>query len=156
AAYQSLRVRGLLRGSGRRGTVVNRRPALVTPATPRLPSGVRNLMDGNPDPKLLPSLNEALGRIKWEAPLYGAPTNRGDLIAIAREWFESDGIAAESIAVVAGAMDALERVLQAHLRPGDVVGVEDPCYRGTLDLIAALGLIAEPIAIDEYGPTPDG
>ena len=54
AAYQTLRVRGLLHGSGRRGTVVNRRPPLVTPTMPRLPAGVRNLMDGNPDPRLLP------------------------------------------------------------------------------------------------------
>lgn len=156
AAYQALRVRGLLRGSGRRGTVVNRRPALVTPAMPRLPAGVRNLMDGNPDPKLLPSLGDAIHRVDVAAPLYGSAANRADLLAIARKWFETDGIGAESIAVVAGAMDAIERVLQAHLRPGDLVGVEDPCYRGTLDLIAALGLIAEPIAIDEYGPTPDG
>jgi len=57
--------------------------------------------------------------------------------------------------VVGGAMDAIERVLQAHLRPGDLVGVEDPCYRGTLDLISALGLVARPIAIDEKGPAPD-
>ena len=32
AAYRTLRVRGLIRGSGRRGTVVNPRPALATPA----------------------------------------------------------------------------------------------------------------------------
>ena len=155
AAYQSLRVRGLLHGSGRRGTVVNRRPPLLTPATPRLPAGVRNLMDGNPDPKLLPSLNDAIRRIEVAAPLYGAATNRADLLDLARKWFEADGVSGDSIAVVAGAMDAIERVLQAHLRPGDLVGVEDPCYRGTLDLIAALGLIAEPIAIDEYGATPE-
>jgi len=156
AAYQALRVRGLLHGSGRRGTVVNRRPPLATPTMPRLPAGVRNLMDGNPDRRLLPSLSGALHGIECAAPLYGAASNRPELLALARNQFEADGIAAESIAVVSGAMDALERVLLAHLRPGDLVGVEDPCYRGTLDLVAALGLVAEPIAIDEYGPTPRG
>ncbi len=155
AAYRSLRVRGLLRGSGRRGTVVNRRPPLATPAPPRLPAGVRNLMDGNPDPKLLPSLAGAIRRIECAAPLYGKAGNLPDLLSIARRQFEADGIAGDSIAVVSGAMDAIERVLQAHLRPGDLVGVEDPCYRGTLDLIAALGLVAEPIAIDDFGPLPD-
>ncbi|MGC2306481.1 GntR family transcriptional regulator, partial [Candidatus Binatus sp.] len=30
AAYNALRVRGLVHGSGRRGTVVNRRPPLLT------------------------------------------------------------------------------------------------------------------------------
>ncbi len=155
AAYQALRVRGLLHGSGRRGTVVNRRPPLVTPAIPRLPAGVRNLMDGNPDRRLLPSLGDTIRRIECTAPLYGNVGNLPDLLELARKQFEDDGIAGKSIAVVSGAMDAIERVLQAHLSPGDLVGVEDPCYRGTLDLIAALGLIAEPIAIDDFGPTPD-
>jgi len=155
AAYQALRVRGLLRGSGRRGTVVNRRPPLVTPTTPRLPAGVRNLMDGNPDPRLLPSLRDAIRKIECVAPLYGAATNRDDLMGLARRDFERDGIRADAMTLVAGAMDGIERVLQAHLRPGDLVGVEDPSYRGTLDLIAAMGFIAEPIAIDQYGPTPE-
>jgi DNA-binding transcriptional MocR family regulator len=155
AAYQALRVRGLLHGSGRRGTVVNRRPPLVTPTMPRLPAGVRNLMDGNPDRRLLPSLSDAIRRVACPAPLYGGASDRPHLLVLARAQFEADHIAAQSIAVVGGAMDAIERVLQAHLRPGDVVGVEDPCYRGTLDLISALGLVAEPIAIDENGPRPE-
>ena len=155
AAYQTLRVRGLLRGSGRRGTVVNRRPPLVTPTMPRLPAGVRNLMDGNPDPRLLPSLGDAIRHLACPAPLYGGASDRADLLALARAQFEADHIPAQALAVVGGAMDAIERVLQAHLRPGDVVGVEDPCYRGTLDLISALGLVAEPIAIDETGPRPE-
>jgi DNA-binding transcriptional MocR family regulator len=155
AAYQTLRVRGLLRGSGRRGTVVNRRPPLVTPMMPRLPAGVRNLMDGNPDPRMLPSLSDAIRRLACSAPLYGGASDRPGLLALARAQFEADHIPAQALAVVGGAMDAIERVLQAHLRPGDVVGVEDPCYRGTLDLISALGLVAEPIAIDQNGPTPE-
>src|SRR5215472_6694826 len=155
AAYQTLRVRGLLHGSGRRGTLVNRRPPLVTPTMPRLPAGVRNLMDGNPDRRLLPSLRDAIRRVTCHAPLYGGASDRPDLLALARTQFEADHIAAQAVAVVGGAMDAIERVLQAHLRPGDVVGVEDPCYRGTLDLISALGLVAEPIALDESGPRPE-
>ena len=155
AAYQALRVRGLLHSSGRRGTVVNRRPPLVTPAMPRLPARVRNLMDGNPDHRMLPPLNDVIRRLDCEAPLYGATGNRDDLLAIARKWLDDDGIDSGALTVVAGAMDGLERVLQTQLRPGDLVGVEDPSYRGTLDLIAALGLVAEPIAIDEFGPRPD-
>jgi DNA-binding transcriptional MocR family regulator len=154
AAYQALRVRGMLHGNGRRGTIVNRRPPLVTPSLPRLPAGVRNLMDGNPDPRLLPSLRDTIHRVDCEAPLYGAAVNRPELLSLARKQYEADGIAGESIAVVSGAMDAIERVLQAHLSPGDLVAVEDPSYRGTLDLLAALGLVAMPMEIDEFGPTP--
>jgi DNA-binding transcriptional MocR family regulator len=43
-------------------------------------------------------------------------------------------------------------VLQAHLRPGDRIAVEDPGYVAVFDLIAALGLVAEPVAVDDGGP----
>ncbi|HEV2686528.1 MAG TPA: aminotransferase class I/II-fold pyridoxal phosphate-dependent enzyme, partial [Actinomycetota bacterium] len=53
-----------------------------------------------------------------------------------------------------GAFDAIERVLDAQLSPGDRVGIEDPGYHRTMDLLAAQGLIAEPIRVDERGPIP--
>jgi DNA-binding transcriptional MocR family regulator len=155
AAYRSLRVRGLVRAGGRRGTVVNRRPPLVTPALPVAPDGAINLADGNPDPALLPALAPILARLTGEHQLYGGETNRVRLIDLARRTFRRDRIPAREIAVVSGAIDAIERVLQAHLSPGDVIAVEDPSYTGVLDLIAALGMIAEPLALDEFGVRPN-
>jgi DNA-binding transcriptional MocR family regulator len=154
AAYRSLRVRGLVRAGGRRGTIVNRRPPLATPTLPVAPAGAVNLADGNPDPELLPALAPILAKIAGRHQLYGGETNRVRLLEMARLSFKRDHIAVGDIAVASGAIDAIERVLQAHLSSGDVVAVEDPSYTGVLDLIAALGMIAEPVALDEFGVRP--
>jgi DNA-binding transcriptional MocR family regulator len=52
-------------------------------------------------------------------------------------------------------MDGMERTLLAHLRPGDRVAVEDPCYPAVRDLVAAMGMTADPVALDEYGARPE-
>ena len=153
AAYNALRVRGLVHGSGRRGTVVNRRPPLLTRAIfPPPAPGLRNLADGGPDPALLPKLKPYFARLDGVPGRYSDAENRDALVKLAARQFKSDGVATDSIAVVSGALDAVERVLQAHLRPGDIVAVEDPSYTGVLDLVAALALVAEPVAIDDSGP----
>jgi DNA-binding transcriptional MocR family regulator len=153
AAYNALRVRGLVHGSGRRGTIVNRRPPLLTRAIfPPPAPGLRNLADGGPDPAMLPQLKPYLARLDGKPGRYGDAENRPALVNLAARQFKSDGIDSDSIAVVSGALDAVERVLQAHLRPGDVVAVEDPSYTGVLDLVAALALVAEPVEIDDSGP----
>ncbi|HYL57394.1 MAG TPA: aminotransferase class I/II-fold pyridoxal phosphate-dependent enzyme [Candidatus Acidoferrales bacterium] len=155
AAYNALRVRGLVHGSGRRGTVVNRRPPLLMRTPLRAPApGLRNLAEGGPDPTLLRSLRPYLVRLEGGPGQYGDAENRKRLLDLAARQFKHDGIASESIAVVSGALDAVERVLQAYLRPGDLVAVEDPSYTGVLDLVAALGLVAEPCAMDDYGILP--
>jgi DNA-binding transcriptional MocR family regulator len=46
-------------------------------------------------------------------------------------------------------------LLTAHLRPGDAVAVEDPGWANLLDLLAALGLTAVPIEVDDAGPVPE-
>lgn len=47
------------------------------------------------------------------------------------------------------------RVLQAHLRLGDRVAVEDPGYSAVFDLLRALGFGAEPVAMDDFGMIPE-
>ena len=75
-----------------------------------------------------------------------------ELVDIARADLSADGVPADHLAVTSGALDGIERALTAHLRPGDRVAVEDPGWANLLDLLAALGLSAEPVRVDDEGP----
>ena len=154
AGYRSLRDRGLVTPGGRHGTVVAAQPPLRVRPARSLPPGVRDLASGNPDPALLPPLGPALARISSAHKLYGGPAILPQLADIARADFAADGITGD-IAVAAGALDGIERVLQAELRPGDRVGVEDPSWPRIGDLVSAIGLRAEPIVVDQAGLVPD-
>ncbi|WP_030263861.1 aminotransferase class I/II-fold pyridoxal phosphate-dependent enzyme [Streptomyces violens] len=160
SAYRTLRDRGVIETAGRRGTRVRPRPT----STPRealrvdVPPGVRNVSDGNPDPALLPALGPALAaaadRATARPTLYGAPLIDEELAGRARAALDADGVPAGPVAVTSGSLDAIERVLAAHLRPGDAVAVEDPGWGSLLDLIPALGLRPVPVGMDEDGPLP--
>lgn len=156
AAYRRLAQRGLAIGEGRRGTRLAFRPALAVPApVPVVPEGTIDLAEGNPDPDRLPPLRQALARVPSAPGLYGRASILPRLRDLAIRGFDADGVPAGHVAVLSGALDAIERVLQGHLRPGDRVAVEDPGYMHVMDLVAALGLVAIPVALDDSGPLPD-
>lgn len=154
AAYRDLQIRGLLTAAGRRGTRVSPRPPLAASIPRPVPPGVRDLTDGNPDPRLLPDLDPLLRRLRPGHRLYGEPTNRRDLLDLAARGFADTGVSPDFLAVVGGALDGIERTLEAHLRPGDRVAVEDPGYPAVYDLLLALGLVPVPVPVDESGPLP--
>nr|WP_203632001.1 aminotransferase class I/II-fold pyridoxal phosphate-dependent enzyme [Streptomyces halstedii] len=160
AAYRTLRERGVIETAGRRGSRVRTRPASTARGSLRVeaPPGVRDLGDGNPDPALLPPLGEALASAAREhglrPALYGDEAVLPELARFARAELDADGVPAGPVAVTSGSLDAIERVLSAHLRPGDTVAVEDPGWGALLDLVPALGLRTAPVALDEDGPLP--
>jgi DNA-binding transcriptional MocR family regulator len=154
AAYRLLQDRGVVASDGRRGTRVRPAPPIAIPREVAIPPGVRDLSDGNPDPALLPNADAALRRLGPVARLYGEELNDPRLLDLAREQFRADGIPADHIAIVSGALDGIERVLREHLRPGDRVAVEDPSFTGILDLLSALSLVPVPVAVDDQGLLP--
>lgn len=154
SAYRLLQERGIAVADGRRGTRIRHASPVAPPAAVALPADVRNLAAGNPDPELLPDLAAALRRAPFAERLYGQELNDPALLELAREQFARDRIPAEQVAVVSGALDGIERVLREHLRAGDRVAVEDPCFTGILDLLNALALVAVPVAVDDEGLLP--
>lgn len=155
AAFASLRSRGLVVTRSRSGAYVSWRPPVAGAWLGTLaPAGARDLASGNPDPDLLPDLKPVLRRIEPPRQLYGGDQADPQLLELAREEFGEDGIGAEDIAVVSGALDGIERALAAQLRPGDVVAVEDPGFAGLFDLLRALGLALRPVPIDSRGMIP--
>lgn len=154
AAYRTLRNRGFVSAHGRRGTQVSRRPPLSVGAFPVVPPGLCDLAYGNPDPALLPTLGAAFKRVSRGPRLYGEAKNHSELLRLAAAQLAADGIPTDSLAVFGGALDGIERVLQAWLRPGDRVAVEDPGYAAIFDLLGALGLVAVPVGVDDRGALP--
>ena len=153
AAYRALKVRGLVTTDGRRGTTVARQPPLRVRRARPLPQGVRDLWSGNPAPALLPPLKRALARVDPEHKLYGGATKLPDLVELATADFRADGITGD-VAIVGGALDGIERVLQTQLKPGDRVAVEDPSWPRIADLLYALGLEPVPVSLDDSGLEP--
>ncbi|MCX4646843.1 aminotransferase class I/II-fold pyridoxal phosphate-dependent enzyme [Streptomyces sp. NBC_01446] len=161
AAYRTLRERGVIETAGRRGSRVRSKPATTARELIRVdvPAGVRDVSNGNPDTALLPPLAEAFA---WAAAqgdkapvLYGDGPLEPELERHARVAFDKDGIPEGPVAVTSGSLDAIERVLAAHLKPGDAVAVEDPGWGSLLDLVPALGLRLVPVGVDDDGPLAD-
>ncbi|WP_141203858.1 aminotransferase class I/II-fold pyridoxal phosphate-dependent enzyme [Streptomyces griseorubiginosus] len=158
AAYRSLRERGVIETAGRRGSRVRSKPATTGRESIRVevPEGVRDVANGNPDPALLPPLGPAFAAAAEqgdrEPVLYGDATVDPELARLARGALDADGVPAGPLAVASGSLDVIERVLAAHLKPGDTVAVEDPGWGSLLDLVPALGLRVAPVGVDDEGP----
>lgn len=150
-AYRDLQRRGVVVGSGRRGTRVRRQPPVAPRLPLAIPPGVRDLRTGGPDPAFLPLLPAHASTSRG----YGDPPVSPRLARVAGEMLEADGIDGSSLAVVGGALDGVERVAAAWLHPGDRVVVEDPGYTASLDLLIALGMEVVPVGVDGHGIRPD-
>lgn len=154
AAYRLLQDRGVIVADGRRGTRVRHASPVATQSEIAVPHGARDLSTGNPASSLLPDLGRVVKRLTLEPRLYGEELNEPELLEIAREQFDADHVPSAHISVVSGALDGIERVLREHLRAGDRVAVEDPCFTGVLDLLNALALVPVPVRVDDEGLVP--
>jgi DNA-binding transcriptional MocR family regulator len=147
AALGSLRARGVIVTRPRSGTRIGERPPVRGRGAPAAPPGTRDLASGNPDPAFLPDLAAALRELPAPHRLYGDPPVLEELVAAV----DAPG----RLVALNGALDGVERVLAAHLHPGDAVAVEDPGWTAVIDLVRALGLRAVGVPLDARGMLPD-
>ena len=162
AAYRILRERGVIETAGRRGSRVRAKPATTGREFIRVdvPAGVRDAVRRQPG-------HGAAAAAGAGVRLGGRPAATGSRCCTdTRRWNPSwprwpgpiwtrTACRPGRSAVASGSLDAIERVLAAHLRPGDAVAVEDPGWGALLDLVPALGLRAVPVGLDDEGPLPE-
>jgi DNA-binding transcriptional MocR family regulator len=150
-AFRQLKSRGVVTAQERHRTRISPRPAISRPMSIPLSGDVIDLASDNPDPAFLPDLRGAAERVELAPHLYGGETVFPPLAAFAGQEFQRLGVDVGQVCVFSGTFDVVERILAAHLKPGDRVAVEDPGYTGVLDLVRALGLIPVGCVIDESG-----
>jgi DNA-binding transcriptional MocR family regulator len=154
AAYRLLRDRGAVETAGRRGTRVRAQPATA----PRnlsfpIPPGAKDLVTGDPDARLLPTLVFPDG---VPQRLYTGEAILPGLLDTARARLGADHLPVDDLLLAFGAGDAIDRALSAHLRAGDSVAAEDPGWGAIYRLLPAMNLTAVPVPIDAEGMTPTG
>jgi DNA-binding transcriptional MocR family regulator len=154
AAWSQLARAGLIETDGRRGTRV--REASVGPRRYRRALDARagyrvDLSTGLPDPRLLPDLHAALQRVPRDETPHSyleEPVVPALREVIEQSWPHT----VEALTVVDGAMDAHSQFVAAHLRFGDRVAVEQPCFPPLLDLLEMAGTVPLAVAYDAQGP----
>ncbi|WP_344296761.1 aminotransferase class I/II-fold pyridoxal phosphate-dependent enzyme [Agromyces neolithicus] len=154
AAYRLLVAAGTAETSGRSGTAITRVPTLDGEGM-RSTGNLINLASGNPDPAFLPDARRALRRLEYRSPLYGTPAIDEDLAGWADRSLRSDVGAEFRLVLASGAVDAVERLLTAHLTRGDVVAVEDPCFISSIGTLRLNGFQTSPVPVDDAGMLPD-
>ncbi|WP_344928603.1 aminotransferase class I/II-fold pyridoxal phosphate-dependent enzyme [Saccharopolyspora gregorii] len=155
AAYAQLAAAGIVETRRRGGTVVRGLPAVDGEGRGAAGELV-NLADGNPDPALLPDLRTAFGAGRPPV-LYGSAPVDESLAAWAESELAPDvGDVPHDLVLAHGAVDAVERLLGAHLTRGDAVAVEDPCFLAGVGTMRLNGFRSTPVPVDADGMTPDG
>lgn len=154
AAYQRLATAGIAVTQGRLGTRISQQPNAgeqegVTD------TALFDLADGSPRREWLPDLNDVASHTKLNQFLYGEATILPQIIDYATSWFAGTCPKDFAITLCNGAIDTLERMMLAHLVPGDKVVVEDPCYISSANAIRLAGMRVVGAMVDEFGMRPE-
>ncbi len=153
SAYQRLTKAGIAVTKGRLGTSICR----VTEAGEQegvTDTALFDLADGSPRREWLPDLNSVASQSGLNQYLYGEATILPEIYQYGKNWFETSCPAEFDVTLCNGAIDTLERLVAAHLVPGDKVVVEDPCYISSANALRLAGMQIIGAAVDEQGMQP--
>jgi len=161
-AYAEAERRGLVRGLGRRGTIVTGRASPPGLSALVDAGGPIDLAANHPTPSLDPDLSAALkavarrsdvGALLRYPPAEGLPRHREALSS----WLEAHAVPSSPAALImtAGAQHGIRIALSATCRPGDEVACEALTFPGVRAAARELGLRLQPIPLDSDGLQPD-
>ncbi|MBA8064656.1 transcriptional regulator PtsJ [Citrobacter freundii] len=155
SAYKRLVTTGLALSQGRNGTVIKgvSSPVALEGGNPDTP--LTDLSGGNPAPSRLPDLSHYFAKINKHPRLYGDEVVSPGLKTWATQWMQDVLPGPGEIDITSGAIDAIERLLCAHLLPGDSVAVEDPCFLSSINMLRYAGYSTSPVSVDSEGMQPD-
>ncbi|MBB4981653.1 aminotransferase-like domain-containing protein [Streptomyces nymphaeiformis] len=163
--YAELAAMGLVVGEPGRGTYVRERSGYdgLEPSRALPVPRVADLSFNQPlAPGQTDLLREALSALAAtgdaEALLYQHPPGgrRRDRAVVATYLLERDiDTAPRDVVLTGGTQQALDAVLRALTRPGDVLAVDALSYPGVKLLATALGLELAPVPVTPTGPDPD-
>ena len=157
-AWQTLNNAGLIVSRGRSGSFVRAQPRDWLPLRYRGLDGQLDarldLSRGTPDPELLPSIGPALARVSERADTqsYQQKPDIPELHDLLRATWPAP---VESITVLNGALDAIDRAIAGLVRFGDRVVVENPTFPPFMDLLDLYGVEPVAVELDSEGMRPD-
>lgn len=153
-AWRLMVADGSIETHGRAGTFVARpRPPRNRPwlSGQRVPYPL-DLSTGTPDPELLPDISSFLAR-----PGRRTPAEAGSYLGPVMVPELEDAVRAglpfqpQSVTVVDGALDALDRLMADHVRRGSTVLVEDPGFPPIAEIVELHGGRLVPVATTDRG-----
>ncbi|HFZ8995730.1 TPA: transcriptional regulator PtsJ [Citrobacter freundii] len=153
-AYKRLVTSGLALSQGRNGTTIKglSAPVALEGSDPHTP--LVDLASGNPATDCLPDLSHYLTHLHHTHRLYGDAAVSPALQQWAAAWMKDATPAEGEIDITSGAIDAIERLLGAHLLPGDSVAVEDPCFLSSINMLRYSGFQTSAVGVDSEGMQP--
>nr|WP_257712940.1 GntR family transcriptional regulator [Vibrio neptunius] len=152
--YQRLVKSGLAETKGRLGTRVKARQSQQQ-QDGITETKLMDLADGNLLKEWFPNLEQLAGKAQLRQFVYGEAPILPDIETFGREWFIDVCPDNMGLSITSGAVDSLERLMSAHLLPGDQVVVEDPCYLGSSTAIKLAGMRPVGVKIDAHGMIVD-